>query len=125
MKAVLCGGCVDIRALPPTGHVTCRCGNASAWWTDPQRGIAKVYAKQRDLVRIIGIHNSFLQFTFNFHPWAIDHTSKAWKEETQKICDSAEGYIFHTDKRNCPVAIIGIGVTNDVSWAEEPPWREQ
>lgn len=118
MKGILCGLCVDFRALTSHGPVSCRCGNVTGWWVDPHRGIAKVYAKSRDYARIVGIHNDFLHFAFETH---YDWSSDKWKAKTEQICREAEGYVFHESLRNCPVAIIGVGATNDTSWADEPP----
>ena len=61
MKALICGACMDIRALEPHGEWTaCRCGNVKARWVDPVRGTVKVRAEERGLARILGLNNAFL-----------------------------------------------------------------
>jgi hypothetical protein len=118
MKAILCGWCSDFRALRPKGPVSCSCGNVTGWWTDSKKGIAKVYAREREFARIIGIDNYFLIKAFpddKRYP-----SDEEWRQTSQVITELAEGYLFHKDKRNCPVVIIGIGQSNDVTWANEP-----
>lgn len=109
---------MDIRALTRSVNdpVICRCGNVQGWWTDPIRGTMKVFAKEHEFAKVIGIHNDFLTFAFEHNPLHLDWSNKQWKEHTTAICDSAKGYVFHESLRNCPVAIIGVGVTSDISW---------
>lgn len=117
MKAIFCGHCGDIRALRSKGPVTCECGNLTGWWVNDRMGIAKVWAKNRDgsLAKIIGFHNGYLAKALA----AYDYSSEKWKEFHEETCEGAEGYVFKL--RGCPIAIIGIGQSTDVSWADELP----
>lgn len=120
MKAILCGKCMDIRALNREANnpVTCRCGNVKGWWTNPLTGTMKVQAVEKEYAKVIGIHNDFITFAFEHNPLHLDWGNHQWKEHTAAICETAKGYIFHESLRNCPVAIIGIGVTKDISFEE-------
>jgi hypothetical protein len=117
LKSIVCGCCGDIRALRDTGPVSCECGNVVGWWVDPQRGIAKVWAADRQKAKIMGLHNGFFLAAFR----AYDHSSERWRQIHQEITQSAKGYVFHESMRACPVAIIGVGNSTDVTWADERP----
>lgn len=117
MKLILCGKCFDIRALRDTGPVTCECGNVTGWWLDPDRGTGRIYAKDRDRAKLVGINNHLILTAFK----AYDYSPARWREIHDEICRNSKGYVFHTDQRNCPVAIAGVGSTSDVTWADEPP----
>jgi hypothetical protein len=124
MKAIFCGGCFDIRALPDTAgtEVKCRCGNVTGWWTDPQRGIAKVHALERNLARVIGFNNRFLAAAFT----GGSKGDEFWRLTHEQTTD-APGYLFDKSKRACPVVIILIGQTSDVTFddiAVAPGGRE-
>lgn len=116
MKAIVCGRCGDIRAILDD-PVACDCGNVIGWWTDPRRGIAKVWAADREKAKIMGIHNGFFLAAFK----AYDYAPERWRQIHQEVTQNAKGYVFHESMRACPVAFIGIGNTTDVSWADESP----
>lgn len=116
MKAIVCGKCFDFRALRETGPVECACGNVQGWWINPSAGVAKVYAKDRDRAKIMGIHNGLLTRAFEVY----DYAPSKWREIHDELTAGAEGYVFHREMRNCPVAIVRVGGTNDVSWSDHP-----
>lgn len=117
MKAILCGICVDIRALPPNGSVTCRCGNVTAEWVDAQRGTARVQAYSPQDVRMIGIHNGFLKYAFHGEKGHPDHE---WRAFHELLAKNSGNSLFAEDRRNAPVVIFRVGETNDVWWWEPP-----
>lgn len=116
MKSIVCGKCFDVRALREGTSVRCSCGNVEGWWVDAQHGIAKVYAKERDRAKILGMHNGFITPAFQVY----DLSPARWRELHETCTKNAEGYVFHTDIRNCPFALVPIGGTNDVTWSETP-----
>lgn len=118
MKAIVCGKCYDIRALREGASVRCSCGNVEGWWVSPTEGVAKVHAKERDRAKIVGFHNGLLAFAFKQH----DFSPAGWRENHEILTSDefAKGYVFHKDVRNCPVAIVPVGGTNDVSWSDTP-----
>lgn len=120
MKAILCGLCSDIRALSSSDPVTCRCGNVTGWWVDATKGIAKIKAQDHSAARFIGFHNWFLKFAFSEDT---DKSNDGWRkfQEFLQGDDASKGFIFHKDKRACPVAIMKIGETSDVTWDDEGP----
>jgi len=120
MKLLMCGSCMDIHSLPPDGEWgSCRCGNASARWLDSTQGTVEVRAADRSKVRIIGMHNGFLRGAY----WSEFYAPPVyWRELHETICQEADGYLFHADKRCCWACVIQVGESNDVFWAaDEPP----
>lgn len=117
MKALLCLECVDIRALDITGPVTCRCGQATAEWVDPVKGTMRAWGR-REATRVLGIHNALLRLATKEH---INH--RTWREHHAEVAGEAEGYLFHTDVRNCWTVVIVPGESNDTAWgaAEDRP----
>lgn len=115
VKAIVCGKCADIRALRSSGPVTCECGNVTGWWIDPNRGIARVYATDRSLAKIMGVHNGLVRAAFS----AYDFSAQRWQDIHKALCEVADGFLFKD--RNCPVVIVAIGMSNDVTWADRPP----
>lgn len=123
MKALLCGLCIDIRALDPSGAPTsCRCGNMQARWLDPQRGTVRVRAKDRSAARILGMNNAFLLKAIDgFHHLEMVEAGgqwEAWRKLHVQSTD-AKGYIFDKDKRACWACVVKIGETGDIAWEEE------
>lgn len=116
MKALYCSECGDIRAPDPSGEWTyCRCGQAAMRWVDPVKGIAKVKADYRDSVRVIGIDNAFLRFSI----LTPNPTNEDWRNFHEAETARCVGYLFHTSKRNCGMAVIRVGESNDISWEDE------
>lgn len=113
VKALVCLDCGDIRALSSDESVACRCQNASARWLDPVRGTVEVSARDRQRVRILGIHNQFLQLSTQLTQ------NQQWAEWHDLVTGDADGYLFHKDKRNCWVALVRVGESSDTFWAEE------
>jgi len=116
MKAIICGKCYDVRALREGVSVRCSCGNVEGWWVSTDAGTAKVYAKERDRAKIVGFHNGFITPAFQLY----DLSPARWRELHDEVTATAVGYVFHKDVRNCPVAIVPVGGTNDVTWSDEP-----
>lgn len=128
MKAVLCGVCLDFRALDPSCNWTyCRCGNVSARWEDPDRGTVKVRASDRSKARILGMNNRFLvQGTLGLPTDLIKQeggTNAAWRKLHDEAT-TAPGYIFDKGHRGCWACIFQVGETNDVTWDEARPTLE-
>lgn len=124
MKALICGMCMDIRALEPKGEWTpCRCGNAEARWLDPARGTVRVRAKDRELVRILGMNNAFLLSAIRGLSrqdiTAAGGTDSAWRRLHGEAV-RAPGYLFDEARRACWACVVRIGETNDIAWEEKP-----
>ncbi|MDP9439061.1 MAG: hypothetical protein M3P49_09985 [Actinomycetota bacterium] len=116
MKAIICGGCVDIRALPPTGSAVCRCGNVTGEWVDPVRGTVRVEARNREAVRMLGLHNGFLKYAFFERLDGKPTTDEQWRRAHGLLTGESKGFLFHDDRRGCPFVIFRVGETNDVWW---------
>lgn len=107
---------MDIRALWVTAPVSCRCGNATAAWVDPNRGTVQVWARLRHTVRVLGIHNSFLRAGMAL---TVPHQHHTWRDlHEEVVSNQSDGYLFHQDRRGCWVALIQVGESNDTSWGE-------
>lgn len=116
MKGLLCRECVDFKALPPTGSVSCRCGNVTAWWTDPARGIAKFRARNQQSAFGMGFHNGFLlQGMEGLRGLAMPEDWRRLHDEAT----NAPGYMFDKSRRNCWVLIFKPGTTSDTSWDDD------
>jgi hypothetical protein len=116
MKGLLCSACVDFRALAPEGSVSCRCGNVTAWWVDPVRGVAKFRAINRQMAFGIGFHNSFLiEATTVLRGLAMPED---WRQLHEKATD-APGYMFDKSRRDCWALIFKPGSTSDTSWDDD------
>lgn len=130
MKALLCLLCSDIRAPnPDKSPVICRCGNCGTRWEDPQRGRLKVWARNKSLVRVIGMHNDFLMAATDEgeagRGWGPSSSGKVrkiddyWKSVHEEVTD-APGYLFDKSKRACWACIVRVGETSDISWEDAP-----
>lgn len=119
MKAIFCLNCFDIRGLIVNKEVVCSCGNTRGRWYDPDRGLALVDGNNRDVVRVMGFHNSWLGA-------ALDMTShEGWRDLTSYYVRTARGYLFHENMRNCPVVIIRVGDTSDVTWMDNAAYFDR
>jgi hypothetical protein len=109
---------MDFKALDPnpSNYVVCRCGNVRGAWIDPQRGTMKVKALWRDDARVIGIHNGFLQFAYSRTEPIPDHE---WRAFHEIAANSADGYLFHKDRRDCMFLILRVGESSDTFWEED------
>ena len=119
MKAILCLKCIDFKALLPTGEVRCHCGNVRGKWYDGERGLALVEGIDREAVRVIGMHNSFLLSARDVSGDAM------WRAVIEDITRNSPGYLFNADKRNCPVVIIRVGESSDVTWYDNASYFDR
>lgn len=71
---------------------------------------------------MIGLHNGFLMQALSQQGMG---RPEFWRELHETTCESAEGYVFHTNQRNCWAAPFKPGWTNDVTWATYEEWQGQ
>jgi hypothetical protein len=120
MKALYCGGCHDIRAFGPAGTtVRCRCGNTAGRIGIAAEGEVLMQGISKSLVRVLGIANGFLTFTFERGPGGPkgEHSNEAWRDLHAYVEEAAdEEYLFHGSKRACPFVVMRVGETSDVRW---------
>lgn len=132
MKILLCGNCVDARALEPFGKPTaCRCGQMTARWVDPRAGTVAVAALDRPAARIIGMHNGFMRYAYTRTVETVEGVEVTRESPSHEQWQnfhalatgdaSAKGYLFHTSFRGCPFVIIRPGESNDTFWEGELP----
>lgn len=118
MKAIACGECADIRALPNTPplqeHVSCRCGNVEAWWVNPSAGTVKVRARVRASAFILGLNNQLLVPALRGELGMHEDFRRAHDEATD-----APNHVFDKSRCGCWAVIFAVGRTNDVSWADD------
>jgi hypothetical protein len=121
MKSIVCGRCFDVRALREGISVVCSCKNVEGWWVDAEAGTAKVFAHDREKAKILGIHNGLLRLAFRQY----DFSPAGWRENHEILTSDefSNGYVFHRNMRNCPVAITPVGATSDVTWSDVP-WSQ-
>lgn len=112
MKALLCLECADIRALAPTGPVTCRCGQATAEWIDPVAGTMRAWGRH-EATKVLGIHNAIIRLAIGGR---FNH--RVWREHHADVTSESSGFLFHTDARNCWVVVITPGESNDTFWGD-------
>ncbi len=121
MKALVCLSCCTIRSPKLDRTWTpCDCGQAAVRWTDPQGGIAEVWAVDRLYVRLLGLHNQVLM-----HPivpgLGNPGGDAGWRHLHQLTCSQAEGYLFHSDRRDCWAVVTYPGESSDVTFVEQRP----
>lgn len=117
MKGLLCAECVDFRALHPSGPVECRCGNVQGWWVDPQKGIARFWARNHDTAFGFGVNNQYLRGATGVGP-AAPRTNEEWRM-LHDVAIHAPGYLFDITNRACWALIFKPGYTNDTSFVDE------
>jgi hypothetical protein len=111
VKALYCRACGDIRAPDRGGAWTgCACGANRVRWADPERGLLEALGDPATL-RVIGIDNRFLAGEA-----VAGQMNEDWRSLHDGLIDSAEGYVFARSQRACPVAIMRVGQTRDISW---------
>jgi hypothetical protein len=104
--------------LPAKGSTKCNCGNVEAEWVDSARGTARVRASNRNVVRIIGLHNLWLGRAYA-EP-SVSTSDEKWRECTDSVVRyHSDGTLFASERRACPVVIFRVGETGDVWWWEE------
>ncbi len=122
MKAIICFDKGDIHVGTFGADWTaCACGNVRVRWEDPRKGTVVVAAKNRETVRLLGMHNSYLI-------GAIEPSGKSlsWPEyqELHKAATKAPGYLFDEEKIGCWAAVVKIGRSSDVRWATDEEHAE-
>jgi hypothetical protein len=83
-------------------------------WVDPSAGIAQVRAQSPYYTLILGLNNQMLGFPAT-HRGDLQNVDRAWREVHEQSCQRAQGYLFHTDSRNCWAVLTWPGESNDVS----------
>jgi hypothetical protein len=120
VKALYCGACHDIRGFDPAGaSVQCRCGNTAGRWGDAAAGEVLMQGRDKSLVRVLGIGNAFLLYTFEYANSGApgDHTDEEWRQFHQRAVEATDdGYLFNLNRRACPVVVLRVGDTGDVRW---------
>jgi len=120
VKALYCGGCHDIRAFDTSGaSVHCRCGNTAGRLGDAVAGEVVMQGVDKSLVRVLGIGNSFLLFTFERGKGGPkgELTDDEWREFHQRaVSATPEDYLFSATKRACAFVVLRVGDTGDVAW---------
>ena len=121
MKALICGICLDIRALDPRGEwVSCRCTNMSARWVDANKGTVVVRAKNKGMARMMGLNNNFLEPAIEMGASHIDcqGSCEFWKN-LHAGATKAPGYLFDDKWRGCWAIVYSVGETGDTKWDPE------
>lgn len=118
MKALVCGACADVRALPSIPPyeewTTCRCGNVSARWVDPRAGRAEFKAKDPGNAFVMGLHNGVFGPASQGRLAMFEDFRAAHEAATD-----APGYVFDKSRAACWAVIFRIGHTSDTAWAED------
>lgn len=117
MKGLVCGECMDLRALPQGAlkPVSCRCENVTAWWIDPERGVARFHARgRRDFAFGMGLCNTYLLAALKQGPEGT--SNEAWRALHDRATDTP-GYLFDKSNRGCWALLFRVGSTSDTAWA--------
>ena len=119
MKALVCLACSTIRS-PRTDRTwtPCDCGQSAARWTDPERGVAEVWAADPFYVRLLGLNNQVLTMPIIFGK---PMPAEQWRRLHKLSCEQSEGYLFHTANRDCWAVVTYPGESSDVTFVEERP----
>lgn len=75
--------------------------------------------RDKSLVRVLGIANGFLLYTFDYARSGPpgDHTNEEWREFHERAVKAAgDDYLFSLNNRACPVVVLRVGDTGDVNW---------
>lgn len=121
MKALVCLSCSTIRS-PRTDKTwtPCDCGQASIRWADPQAGLAQVWAADPFYVRVLGLNNDILAYPV-VHGVGLSGGDATWRRLHKTTCEQSDGYLFHTDRRNCWAVLTWPGETSDVTFVPARP----
>lgn len=134
MKLVFCLECGDLFSPGTDAPKTCGCGYSLAKWHNPKQGWLHVASRAgRYHLRVIGMNNSWIWGaaqapSFHSSMGDLDEDIDAMHREiAQKTCQEAEGYLFHTSRRNCPVIMVDVMEDRrDIYYKEEllkeVPW---
>jgi hypothetical protein len=118
MKALVCLSCSTIRSPKVDGSWThCDCGQSGIRWVDPQKGVAEMWAVDAFYVRLLGLNNQVL--TMPIVP-KVGLPDEQWRRLHKLSCEQSEGYLFHTDRRDCWAVVTWPGESSDVTFREEP-----
>ncbi len=122
MKAIICYNNDSVH-LNSFGEdwTPCSCGNVRVRWLDPKAGTVVVAAKNRATVRLLGLSNSYLIPAINLLGRSLE-----WEEyqELHYEATEAPGYLFDKKKIGCWAAVVRIGRSNDVRWANDAEYAE-
>lgn len=117
VKGILCLKCTDWKALPRGDGVwtSCSCGNVRGSWVNGAEGRAQVEYHDLDTARVIGLHNGiYLAAKAYGTP---ENTPEKWRAAHELFTsECGSNYLFHTEKRNCWMVIIGPWESGDVAW---------
>lgn len=124
MKALVCGACADIRALPSletlhsslTDWVRCRCGNCEGRWVDPHRGTATFRAAERDKVFVLGLNNDYFIPAIGGRLKMFEDMRAAHERPTR-----APDHVFDASRAACWAVVFTIGASSDTSWTDGLP----
>jgi hypothetical protein len=118
VKALVCGECMDIRALNPGPEVpvTCRCGKSAGWWIDPQRGVARFWRSSPGVrTFFLGMHNHFVVRMLQ------EPASDAVAREMHEMVTDAPGYQFDKAHKGCWAVLQRPGYSSDTAFEDELP----
>jgi hypothetical protein len=123
MKAIICyggDGSIHLNSFS-TEWTPCSCGNVAAKWLNPMFGTVVVAARDREKVRLLGLHNGYLTAAI-----APARTNLSWPEyqELHNDATNAPTYIFDKSRIGCWAAVARVGSTNDVRWATDEEMAE-
>lgn len=121
MKALVCLACSTIRS-PRTDRswTHCECGQSGMRWVNPQAGTAEVWAVEPYYVRVLGLNNHVLM-TPVVPGVGLPGGHQQWRRLHEATCKEAEGYLFHTDLRDCWAVLTYPGESTDVTSVPPPP----
>lgn len=124
MKALVCLKCSTIRSpRTDTSWTHCDCGQSAIRWVDPQQGTAEMWAVDAFYVRLLGLHNDVLMRP-QVPGWPTPGGDAAWRHLHEVVCRDAEGYLFHSDRRDCWAVVTWPGESTDVTFRAEPTPKE-
>jgi hypothetical protein len=100
---------------------SCRCGEAVARWRNSMTGQLDVASRvgERSL-KVLGINNDWLASVL-----CLDQDDGLHRLQTEATCNRAGGYLFHTEKRNCPIVMVnpdGWQIFYTTELLKEVPW---
>lgn len=120
MKAIICAehGQIHIHTFGQS-WTPCECGNVFAKWLDPDAGTVVVAARVKERVRLLGLNNRYLEA-------ALLGRNLSWERfrELHDMATEAPNFLFDKSRIACWAAVVEVGRSNDVRWANVDEFKE-
>ena len=95
---------------------SCDCGKSYVWWENSLMGRLVIYAEDRSLISVLGLHNGLLTHDMG-------NNYAVLKDDIKEIVDDTpDSYLFKT--YGSLIIRVKVGITNDMRWADKKEYDE-